>query len=44
MPALADVVTYATAALSSTQYIESATSANKAVHYSQMFEELKTIV
>jgi hypothetical protein len=42
--ALADVITYATAALSSTEYIEPATSANKAIHYPQLYEELKTII
>jgi hypothetical protein len=41
---LADVITYATAALSSIEYIEHATSANKAIHYPQLFEELKNIM
>jgi hypothetical protein len=41
---LADVITYATAALSSTEYVERATSANKAIHYLQLYEELKTIM
>jgi hypothetical protein len=36
--ALADVLTYATAALSSTEYIEPATSANKAIHHPQLYE------
>jgi hypothetical protein len=42
--ALADVITYATAALSSIKYIEPPTSANKAIHYLQLYEELKTIM
>jgi hypothetical protein len=42
--ALADVMAYATAALSSTEYVEPATSANKAIHYPQLYEELKTIM
>jgi hypothetical protein len=40
---LADVMIYATAALSPTEYIEPSTSANKAIHYPQLFEELETI-
>jgi hypothetical protein len=42
--ALADVITYATAAPSSTEYIEPTTSAHKAVHCPQLYEELKTIM
>jgi hypothetical protein len=42
--ALAAVKTYATAPVSSSEYIEPATSANKAIHYPQMYEELKTIM
>jgi hypothetical protein len=42
--ALADVMTYTAAALSSTEYIGPATSANKDFQYPQLFEELKTIM
>ena len=42
--AMADVLTYATAALSSSVYIEPAPGASKHVAYPQLFEELKTIL
>jgi hypothetical protein len=42
--ASADVMTYAATALSTTEYIEPATSANKAIIYPQLFEKLKTIM
>jgi hypothetical protein len=38
------VLTYATAALSSSVYIEPAPGASKHVAYPQLFEELKTIL
>ena len=41
---MADVLTYATAALSSSVYIEPAPGASKHVAYPQLFEELKTIL
>ena len=40
---MADVLTYATAALSSTAYVELAPSASRHVAYPQLFDELKTI-
>ena len=42
--ALSDVVTYARAAQQSTGYVEHATSASKSILYSQLYEELKTIM
>jgi len=42
--AMADVLTYATAALSSMAYVEPAPSASRHVAYPQLFEELKTIL
>ena len=42
--AMADVLTYATAALSSTAYVEPAPSASRHVAYPQLFQELKTIL
>ena len=42
--ALADVLTYATAALSSSVYIEPEPGASRHVAYQQLFEELKTIL
>ena len=41
--ALSDVMTYAMAALSSSTYVEPATSANKSFLYPQLYEELETI-
>ena len=42
--AMADVLTYATAALSSATYVEPAPSASRHVAYPQLFDELKTIL
>jgi hypothetical protein len=42
--AMADVLTYATAALSSSVYIEPEPGASRHVAYQQLFEELKTIL
>ena len=42
--AMEDVLTYGTAALSSTAYVEPAPRASRHVAYPQLFEELKTIL
>jgi hypothetical protein len=42
--ALADVMTYAADGLTSTKYVEPATTANKFILSPQLFEELKTIM
>jgi hypothetical protein len=42
--AIPDVLSYVTAALSSTAYIEPAPSASKHIVYPQLYEELKTIL
>ena len=42
--AMADVLTYATAALSSTAYVEPSPCASRLVAYPQLYEELKTIL
>jgi hypothetical protein len=44
MDALADVMNYAAAALTSTEFVEPATSANKNIMYQQLYEELKTVM
>ena len=41
---MADVLTYATAALSSPVYVEPTPSASRHIAYPQLFEELKTIL
>ena len=41
---LADVLPYATAALSSTAYIEPAPNASKHIMYPQLYEELESIL
>ena len=41
---LSDVMTYARAAQHSTVYVETATSANKSILYTQLYEELKIIM
>jgi hypothetical protein len=42
--ALSDVMTYVSSVLQSTTYVEPSPTANKAIMYYQLFEELKSIV
>jgi hypothetical protein len=44
LQAQSDVMTYAAAALANTEYVEPSTSANKAIIYQQLYEELKTVM
>ena len=41
---MSDVLSYVAATLSSTTYIEPATNVNKHIMYTQLFEELKTVL
>jgi hypothetical protein len=44
LQAQSDVMTYEAATLANTEYVEPSTSANKAIIYQYLYEELKTVM